>query len=132
MTTLYDSGWVYATTGSILVGVDCSDVSTVSVIFAASGANGLASTFMGWTAGLQSPMPWFSSRAVSLKSPPPCTPVISGTYAVSAPAANSSTMYRIGVGQSGTNHLDDYLHDTLFLSATQWTGSWGRIVVEGH
>ena len=130
MSTVYDSGWIAAASGSIQAGVSCREFSTIRVIYAASGTNGAASVFLGWQAGLNTPVPWRKQDPGSFD--PPCFPLITGTFSISAPAANSTSIYRIGVGQSGSGHIDDIVPDVVNITASAGASSWARVIVEGR
>ena len=131
MTTVYDSGWIHTTSGTISAGVDTSDLTMVRVIFAASGSNGGAISQLGWTAGAPSPIPW--KKYPSGVLPPPVSPIVSGSYSTAAPAANATSSYRIGIGQSGTiGYLDSYVPEILNVAISASASSWIRAIVEGH
>jgi hypothetical protein len=101
----------------------------MQVIFAASGAAGLGSAFLSWSAGAQTPVPWRSPDKNWID--PPCLPLITGTYTVAAPAAGALSTYYFGTSVSGAAHLDDWVPQTLRVGMLPGAASWGRIIIIG-
>ena len=141
MSTVYDSGWVPASigvapgSGSVVGSVQLGGFSRVKIIYAASGSAGVSNNasnaYLSWSAGAASPIPWNSSPRN--KTPAyPTTPLVTGTYTVTAPNAGLNNSYVFGSNLSGANHLDDWVPETIYFGMTQGSGSYVRIIVEGR
>jgi hypothetical protein len=126
--TLYDSGWVPQASGAINAAVNVTSCSVIRFIIAASGSGGTSAS-AGWSAGLDTPVPWTKNTPAY-----PVNPKITGTYALGThPGQNTNKAYYIGVGLtgSGANHVDDFVPQTLFVNCAVSASSWGRVIIEG-
>jgi hypothetical protein len=123
----YDSGWVPVASGTVNANVDCSNFYQLQVIVAASGAAGAGTTAGSWSEGAGTPVPWSKTSPLYSTSPP-----ISGTFAaIAAPAAGAANIYHLGIGNSGTNHIGDWVPQFLHVNTVAGAASWARIVVIG-
>jgi len=123
----YDSGWVPVASGAFGRSIDCSSFNQLQIVIAASGGAGAGATAASWSLGAGGPVPWFKN-GVNYSSQPP----ISGGFAsVAAPAAGAANIYYIGVGQTGSTHLGDWVPQFVSVSTIAGAASWARIVIIG-
>ena len=130
MGVIYDSTWVPAASGVIQASLVLEGFHQARIIFAASGTNGLSSVLFGWQAGADGVIPPAPKPIGSFGSSPyPVLPKVTGTVGVSAPGANANTAVIINPDTSAS--YIPFIPDQIYLTATQGSASWGRIIVEG-
>ena len=126
MQNLFDSGWVPVASGTINASVRTEDCQIARIIIAASGAAGAGTTVAGWSEGALTPIPWTKNTPAF-----PCTPLITGSYTVAAPAASASNYYNIGVNISGVANLAAVVPTQVYASTVAGAASWARIIIQG-
>lgn len=124
---LYDSGWVPVASGTISTVIDLGEYTSAHVIFGASGSQAATGASITRVIGTTSPVPYQSKRPAYQ-----CAPLLTGTYTVSNPTANTFTEYFFGGSKTGSLQLDAFVPTALGLTLTAGAGSWARIIVEAR
>lgn len=130
MATLYDSGWVTGSSGTINAAVPTRGCTQARVIYAASGTFGAATASLAWTAGAGTVVPW-AKTSVNY----PVVPLVTSAFpgAIAAPGANSSVVYYLGanVSGSGGTQVSPYVPDVINVLLQPSSSAWARAIVEG-
>jgi len=126
---LADTGWVPVASGTVFGSADCSRVNEARVIVAASGTNGAASAACGFLAGAESTVTWGMSVQGTGVLSYSGVPLITGSYAISAPTANATSSILLGAASGAAAA---WCPDKVTFSALAGASSYVRVIVEGH